>query len=248
VIPSHLMAIHQVVLLLSLAVAAPADKGSLRIQSAPRTEVIWEGVSLDTTNASGTLTITDIPPGRFSLVLKKSGFRPEKRVIEIAAGETMTLSAPLSREAPALKSVSPTRVEQRPGPTPVNARVEAPASRKTADGRVPLWPSLPKPASTSAPSSHIGVIGLLALIPALLVVIYLVRRPRPAALAPHPLLAPESSAPEPAPRGEPKSAPFLKDLRKREELLEQGVEIIPPRPSNTRVIDLDSANVREVEE
>ena len=130
------MAIHQVVLLLSLAVAAPSDKGSLRIQSTPGTEVIWEGVSLDETDANGILTVTNVPPGRFNLVLKKSGFTSQKRVVEIAAGKTVTLSAPLS----AGESVLP----------PVSRHAAAPTPKSKSQRAAELRPSGPKLSKASA--------------------------------------------------------------------------------------------------
>ena len=243
------MVIHQLVLLLSLAVAAPSDKGSLRIQSAPGTEVIWEGVSLDATDANGILNIANIPAGRFNLVLKKRGFTTEKRVVEIGGGETVTLTVSLSAASPP-KDASSRGAERRP-PNPKAGKGVAEQARPAAakKGRVPLWPTLSNETPVGTPSLNLGTVSLLVLIPAaLLILIYMFRRVRPAGPGPHPPLISGSGPQEPAHRDGPKSAPFLRDLRRREELLEQGVEIIPPPSTAGRVIDLDSTKVREVKE
>ncbi len=44
-----------------------------------------------------------------------------------------------------------------------------------------------------------------------------------------------------------RTSAFLNELRKREELMERGVDIVPGRRP-APVVDIDAANVREVEE
>jgi hypothetical protein len=116
--------------------------------------------------------------------------------------------------------------EPKQGPLPVWPAASRPAPESTGIG-VPVWPFL------------LG--GVL-----LIVVFWLSRKLRPAALTRSPTLVADSDLLQTAHTPE-KTAAFLTDLKKREELLEQGVEIVPNRVKGP-VIDLDSGSVREVEE
>jgi hypothetical protein len=244
------MAVQQVVLLLLLAVPAPSEKGTLRVQAEPGTEVVWEGVWLDKTDARGILIVSDVPPGRFSVTLQKPGSSPETRTVQIEPGQTTVLTA--ARPAPAApKANPPSRVVERGAP----ARAAPAPTRETVREVASAAPAEPAPVPPSSSSGTLigppsvgSLLGLLVAVGALLAVIFLLRRRSPVLALP-PAPPAETDVLESA-RGAhaAASAPFLSDLKRREELLEQGVEIIPPRPPDRRVIDLDAANVREVDD
>ena len=76
-----------------------ADFGSLRVESDADVEVVWEGVSLGTTNELGTMVIGDIPLGDYTVILKKNGFETRRVAVVVAGGETV-LSLKLAAEQP----------------------------------------------------------------------------------------------------------------------------------------------------
>ncbi len=241
-------------LLLTLLGAIDGETGTLRIHSQPGAEVVWEGVSLGNTDTSGSLTVSDIPPGTFNLVLRKTGFRQFQTSVTVAAGKTTSLEAELQPAGP-LPLPSITKPSQDRTPTgkraePVSSdqdnRLNALLKSAPPQGPLPVWPAASRPAPEKA---AIGVpIWPFALGGALLVVVFwLSRKLKPAAFSRSPaVLADDSDVLQP-PHPTERTAAFLSDLKKREELLEQGVEIMPDRVKGP-VIDLDSGSVREVEE
>ncbi|RPI21862.1 MAG: PEGA domain-containing protein [Acidobacteria bacterium] len=243
-------------LLIALLGITGADNGTLRIQSEPGAEVLWEGVSLEATDLKGLLTVSDIPPGKFELVLRKPGFREYRTSVTILAGETSVLSVRLhpvtGRPAPGAEkkpppdrapTASPKRAE--PAPSDQGNKLSQLLESAPKRGPVPVWPAS-SPAVPVEKRSEIPVWPFILGITVLAVVLWFARRIKRVALAPSPALLDDSEVPEPARTAE-RTAAFLNDLKKREELLEQGVEIIPARTVKP-VIDLDSASVREVED
>jgi hypothetical protein len=237
-------------LLLTLLGAIDGETGTLRIHSQPGSEVLWEGVSLGNTDTDGFLTVSDIPPGTFTLVLRKIGFREFQTSVSIAAGKTVSLEARLqpprppavtrpSRDrVPTIERAEPAGSDQdkrlnevlnappKPGPLPVWSAASRPAPQEGATG-IPIWP--------------FALGGTL-----LVLVFWLSRKLRPVGFPRSPALLAETDV-LPPPHTPERTAAFLSDLKKREELLEQGVEIEPNRAKGP-VIDLDSGSVREVEE
>ncbi len=240
-------------LLLTLLGAIDGETGTLRVHSQPGAEVVWEGVSLGDIDTSGRLSVSDIPPGTFNLVLRKTGFRQFQTAVTIAAGKTMSLEAELQPAGP-LPLPSITKPSQDKAPTgkraePVTShqdnRLNALLKSAPPPGPLPVWPAASRPAPEE---TAIGVpIWPFALGGALLVLVFwLSRKLKPAAFTRSPTLLADADVPQPAHTPE-RTAAFLSDLKKREELLEQGVEIMPDRVRGP-VIDLDSGSVREVEE
>ena len=62
---------------------------TLRIQSQPDVQVLWEGVDLGTTDDAGVLTIADIPPGEYRIELRRPGFESESIRMEVEPGENV---------------------------------------------------------------------------------------------------------------------------------------------------------------
>jgi hypothetical protein len=242
------MAIPGLVLLLWLFIPVTTDSGTLRVESLPGTEVIWEGVSLGTTDRQGVLLVSDIPPGRFEIILSKAGFEEVRRLVKIEANEASLLRAGLDRSAapgpqtaPPAAAAPPEAGEQLQLP-PDTEQYQPPASVQASESA--RGSASPPQDSTSAwPLLLVPVVAFL--------VMYFLRRFRPAALVPAPpaLLSqedrPQEDRLEP-PDLTPRTTSFLRDLKKREELLEQGVEV--ERPRKGPVIDLDAGSVRKIED
>ncbi len=240
-------------LLLALLGAIHGENGTLRIHSQPDAEVIWDGVSLGTTDNGGLLTVSDIPPGSFTVTLRKAGFRDFSTSVTITGGEATSLEAVL-------------QVASQLSPQPSTARPQnkTPESGKRAEqvssdqnklnellksepkhGPLPVWPAAARP----APETTGGIVPIWPFVLGaglLILALWLSRKLKPAGLSHSPALLANSDVPEPTHSPE-QTAAFLSELKKREELLEQGVEIVPDR-SKGPVIDLDSGSVREVEE
>lgn len=131
------------VLLLSLLAGPPAPEelAALRIETQPGTKVIWEGVSLGTTGAEGLLVVEQIPPGRFSIELRKDGYRPSSVEIEVVGGRmnefelrlTPTKPPPVARPPAATPAVPPA-VKAEPPPAPAAPAAE---SRPVAEPAAP---------------------------------------------------------------------------------------------------------------
>lgn len=241
-------------LLLTLLGAIDGETGTLRVHSQPGAEVVWEGVSLGNTDTSGSLSVSDIPPGTFNLVLRKTGFRQFQTAVTIAGGKTTSLEAEL-RPAGSPVPPPPVTKESRAKPAagkraePVTSdqdnRLNALLKSAPTQGPLPVWPAASRPApektATGVPIWPFALGGAL-----LVLVFWLSRKLKPAAFTRAPALLADSDVLPPAHTPE-RTAAFLSDLKKREELLEQGVEIVPDRVRGP-VIDLDSGSVREVEE
>jgi hypothetical protein len=75
---------------------APAA-GILTVQCLPDTEVLWEGLSLGMTGSDGTMTIAEIPPGRYSVALRKAGY--QELVATIILDEGAEKVIPFSQQA-----------------------------------------------------------------------------------------------------------------------------------------------------
>jgi len=239
-------------LILALLGIIDGETGTLRIHSQPGTEVVWEGVSLGSTDAGGLLTVSEIPPGTFTLALRKAGFREFQKSVTITGGDTTSLEAALQPAGPppSIKTSPPTkatapRKRAEPPRSDQDNRLNELLKSEPKQGPLPVWPAASRPAPES---TGIGVPIWPFLLGGtlLIVVLWLSRKLKPAAFSRSPALLADSELLERAHSPE-KTAAFLNDLKKREELLEQGVEIVPDKRKGP-VIDLDSGSVREVEE
>ncbi len=81
------------IILLAFPVAAAgevspeADKrNTVRLQSQPSVEILWEGVPLGRTDAGGILVIEGIPSGEYRLTLRKQGFHQLDLQIKVEEG------------------------------------------------------------------------------------------------------------------------------------------------------------------
>lgn len=246
------MLTYGLALLISLVIPPSAETGTLKVQAQPGTEVVWDGVSLDKIDASGTFTISEIPAGRFQVGLRKPGFQREERPVTITAGQTSILSVklkplPATRLKPSLGKTNEATIAERvlrekAGKADPQPQASIKSGRKR--GPVPLWPAARAPQPERSETTPFWVPFLILV--AVVALIYLIKRMKPGTVLRRPTVMSQPDAFETTTPGD-KGVPFLSELKKREELLEQGIEIIPAR-RGPRVIDLDAANVREVED
>jgi len=198
------------------------ETGSLRIESQPGVEVVWEGVRLGSTDARGILRIDDSPLGVFSITLRKDGFRPLTTEVEVEPGQK-TVRLELEPVATPASQPSP-EAASRPAETPSNP---TPPSGETLETRSAVEPAatspeqagpataeslaedlgtsppepLPPPPAPAAPGTIAPRTLMSALLGAVLlgaVVLFLVRRRRP-----RPMLAELRPADEAAAAGPP---------------------------------------------
>jgi len=209
---------------------------------------------LGSTDIAGLLTVSDIPPGAFTLALRKAGFHEFQTSVTIRGGKTTSLEAELKPASlrpslPSLPKPSPSRAESGKRAEQVSSdqdnRLNELLKSAPRTGPLPVWPAASRPAPERTGVS-IPVWPFVLGLALLIIVFWLSRKLRPAAFSRSPALLSDSDVIEPAHTPE-RMAAFLSDLKKREELLEQGVEIVPDRVKGP-VIDLDSGSVREVEE
>lgn len=66
--------------------AGGQQRHTVRIQSQPGVEILWEGVALGETDAGGYLLIEGIPAGEYRLTLRKEGFHTLDTRMPVAAG------------------------------------------------------------------------------------------------------------------------------------------------------------------
>lgn len=120
--------------LLLLAAGVPA--GVLEVRSQPGVEVVWEGVNLGTTDGRGRMVIRDIPPGEYSIVLRKDGHHPHRTDVRIDGGET-TLRRQLERLAPEPAAEPPPAPSRPPARSAEPPAAKAPAAATAGDPTAP---------------------------------------------------------------------------------------------------------------
>jgi hypothetical protein len=128
-----------------------------------------------------------------------------------------------------------------------------PEFKVTEKGDVPVWPTSPQPQAPVPSTRSYAFFWLFLFIAAAMVALMATLRRRPKREQPEPAptilpadLEEELSDEEEAAAEKPVS--FLNELKIREELLEQGVEIVQTKKQKRTVIDLDASSVREVED
>lgn len=75
--------------------------GSLVITTEPGTDILWDGNLLGTTDETGRMSVSSIPPGAYTLTARKEGFDSVVREIESAGGAETLEIALLARPDPA---------------------------------------------------------------------------------------------------------------------------------------------------
>ncbi len=250
-------------LLFLLMLPASQDKGSLLIQTEPGTEVVWDGVTLAETDPKGRLSIEEIPLGRYTLVLRKEGFRRLQRDVEVEGGQVSLVlpleAIPVSRPKAPSKNAPGAAKTPPSSSDPAKAQIEPkrpvlpPEFKVTEKGDVPVWPTSPQNQVPVRSTRSYAFFWLFLFLAAAMIALMatLRRRPKREQLEPAPTILPADLEEEPVEEEEEiageKPVSFLNELKIREELLEQGVEIVRTKEKRT-VIDLDAASVREVED
>jgi hypothetical protein len=197
--------------------------GSLTIRSQPGVEVVWDDLTLGTTDRQGVLEIGEIPPGSYTLLLGKQGFEAQSIPLEVSAGTqalNLSLTAVLEAlpEVPELPEVIALALEE-PNSPPVALASEAPRAAS-------VWP-------TALAAAVIVFAGIT---------IFRLARRRPQPARP----APEEAGPKVV-MGSPgrrssRSSTLLRDLKRREDSLENYVE------SGTGGLKRKVINVAQVED
>lgn len=182
----------------SVVAAASIPLGSLTVRSQPGVEVIWNDVTLGTTDRQGVLEIGGIPPGSYTLLLGKQGFEAQSIPLEISAG-TQALNLSLTAVLETLPEVV---ALEEPISQPVALASEAP---RTAS----VWPTAL--AATMIVFAGIAIFRLAR------------RRPQPARPAPEEA-GPKVVLGSPG-RRSTRSSMLLRDLKRREDCLENYVEV-----------------------
>jgi hypothetical protein len=136
--------------------------GTLRLQSLPGVEVLWEGVLLGETDRSGSLVIGGIPPGSYTVTLRRADFVGQTLNVTVEAG-SQELKLPLRkiREAPAAppqdRVAEPVPPPRPPAPTPkTSASVESPARPPDADAALGASPAAEAIDRISSPRSEVA--------------------------------------------------------------------------------------------
>ena len=214
--------------------AVPPEKASLTLHTEPGTEIVWAGVSLGRANSDGLLIIQDVPPGTFTVTLKKDGFHELTTDIEVIQGE-----AELVLELEAIPKVPPKVQPRKPPPQAksLNERKEAvpdktpPVAERTPVEKAPPESPLPaeeteksgaEEADDPAPRSGAGYYLLIAVVIMGAGIYGLKRfRSRRALAGPDPQVRPSPRPGRPALPGPElaESAPFLEELKAREEVI-----------------------------
>ncbi|HEV8632509.1 MAG TPA: PEGA domain-containing protein [Thermoanaerobaculia bacterium] len=109
------------------AAGATTAAGTLVVRSQPGAEVAWDGVAIGTTDARGELSVDAIPPGTYSILLRKDGFRPLERNVVVGA-ESTVLALPLVP----LGSVAPRGTARQPTQSAATVADREPAWRLAA--------------------------------------------------------------------------------------------------------------------
>ena len=257
---------YLVSLLTLVLLSAAPDKGALRVSSQPGVEVVWEGVSLGTTDSSGNLVIRDIPVGEYPITLRKEGYREARTRASVTAGETKLRR--FLEQLPRKGISRPATARQPPPPPPASPPVSAtPISASEVSPSAELQSELAPDElesgdlSTDHASSSIAVgrspdpkaesdegagsSGLYFLLAALMAVaaVYLLRQHKRRPRRRDPLVSAnllETSPPTPSANNQ---ETFLDDLREREESIasatryENGREIIEVDVTDVEVLE-----------
>ena len=129
------------VLLAAPQMAQPQGTGSLELRSQEGVELVWEGVSLGTTDNDGYLEVADIPPGTYGVTLRKRGFETARLTLSIRRGKNNLVLELDPLDPPEEQSATPPRprVVERAEPPPLlrPSPEPKPVSERTVAGEMP---------------------------------------------------------------------------------------------------------------
>ncbi len=117
---------------------AAGEPASISIRTEPATRILWEGRPVGEAAADGSLSLSGMPYGRYSVVLSRAGFQTRRVTVQAEPGEK-SLLFPLQPDTP--------------GPVPVNAgESEAAAADRPAPASA-LPVTTPQPRQPDAAAS-----------------------------------------------------------------------------------------------
>lgn len=230
-----------------------ADLGDLRIESQPEVEVTWEGVLLGSTDASGVIEISGIPPGTYAVLLRKRGHESRSLPIEVKTGRT-ELSLLLTPLAPPPEPRRAPVVEpSAPGPTSLSAPQEPPFESvpdstepvSTFRDPAPAGESEKARAAATGAKAMTPILAILAAVAGALL-IFVIRRARGGAAAremvpPAPPVPPRAETRTRRTVGDSGIGALREELRRREEALERSEP--SGRRAEPEVIDVDDFEI-----
>jgi hypothetical protein len=143
---------------------AVASSGVVKIHSEPGATVLWNDIELGMVGPTGALTVKDVPPGIFSVTIRKEGFETLSTRVKVTPGEqtvTLSLEKKLSTGMTGVVESSPPFDLSRMPPslasrlTPGLSRTEAPPPPKkrprTSKAQPPLKLELDSPLDPPPP-------------------------------------------------------------------------------------------------
>ena len=255
----------------ALLLANTAGEATLIIHSEAGTEVLWEGVSLGKTDSDGVRKIQNVPPGVFSITLKKNGFQDLMTRVEVGTVEKIIFLKLERRIAPV--NPSPSKISpglagdkeirrqstQERKPAREETKTVGEAFGNTAEvtakntDRAAKSREAPRTSEEVSPSSfyhfYFYLLAIAFLSGAVGGTLYYWKRSR---ARPVPSET-RTSPPQPSGESEPSpatfSAPadlFLEDLKQREKMLQEDAKVVPPKRRD-RVIEIDVEDFRKIE-
>jgi len=207
---------------------AALEPGTLTIQSQPDVEVIWDDVPLGATDASGQMSIGNIPPGTYTLTFSSPGFTTRIESVDVAPG--------LQQLEAKLVEAEPTEASE-PAP-PIEAAGPVPAGEGGGD---------PQDLETSRPRDYKATTTFLVVTAVLVLTAFLLadrrsRRRQAEAKPEGPRIVVQGTSERPK-----KLPTFYDDLKRRETDLEELVDAGSGR-SHRQVIDIEIEDHGPVED
>jgi len=83
-----------VVGILTVSASVGVSLGSLELRTEPGTSILWNDVLLGSTDEAGSMTISNIPLGVYSIIFRNEGFETATRDLDIVSG-SQTVAVPL---------------------------------------------------------------------------------------------------------------------------------------------------------
>ena len=208
---------------------AAVEPGTLTIQSQPDVEVIWDDVPLGATDASGQMSIGNIPPGTYTLTFTSPGFNTRIDSVDVAPG-LQHLGARLVEAEPTEASEPAPPIEASEPEPPFEAAGPVPAGEGGGD-----------------PQDHIATTTFLVVTAVLVLTAFLLadrrsRRRQAEAKPEGPRIVVQGTSERPK-----KLPTFYDDLKRRETDLEDLVDAGSGR-SHRQVIDIEIEDHGPVED
>ena len=258
---SHLIVFQVVVLAFAGAAIVPAlEFGTLRLTTPPHAEISWEGIPVGSADADGRMTISQIPPGSYTLTVQASGFETSTQRLEIGPVERaveIPLTA-IASEAKMAPEPARTAVVEDVVPSPSPGLVDVPsdlahATETAVEDDLPIEIERPTAgdvgeglalARDRSPVRTTFFVALLAIIA--VAAVWLGRRHSQAQHTPEQTEGPRIALAT-RERTRRRSPTFYEDLKRRETALEDFEET-EPGGTGRRVIKLQVEENRPVED